>query len=145
LQKSWIRSGNPRKGKALYDSNILIAYLFREERRFDIAKEVLAKHSNRYMSIISIHEIGYYSRKMGTEVKFVEIKPKLSQLIKPLQIDQETCMHAINLRSLEKLPEIDSLIAATAIRYNIDYFYTFDQDFTQLNNRRLRNTIIIKL
>ena len=145
MQKSWIRSGNPRKGKALYDSNILIAYLFREERRFDIAKEVLAKHSNRYMSIISIHEIGYYSRKMGTEVKFVEIKPKISQLIKPLQIDQETCMHAINLRSLEKLPEIDSLIAATAIRYNIDYFYTFDQDFTQLNNRRLRNTIIIKL
>ena len=145
MQKSWIRSGKPRKGKALYDSNILIAYLFREERRCDIAKEVLAEHSNRYMSIISIHEIGYYSRKMGTEIKFMEIKPKLSQLIEPLQIDQETCMHAINLRSLNKLPEIDSLIAATAIRYNIDYFYTFDQDFTQFNNRRLRNTMIIKL
>ena len=145
MQKSWIRNGKPQKGKAFYDSNVLIAYLFREERRFDIAKEVLAKHSNRYMSIISIHEIGYYSRKMGTEVKFMEIKPKLSELIKPLQIDQETCIRAITLRSLEKLPEIDSLIAATAIRYNIDYFYTFDEDFTHLNNRKMQNTLIIKL
>jgi len=67
LQKSWIGSGKPRKDKALYDSNVLIAYLFREERRFDIAREVLAKHPDRYMSIISVHEIGYYSRKMGTE------------------------------------------------------------------------------
>ena len=75
----------------------------------------------------------------------MEIKSKLSQLIKPLQIDQETCMHAINLRTLEKLPEIDSLIAATAIRYNLDYFYTFDDGFTRLNNRKIQNTTIIKL
>jgi len=40
------------------------------------------------------------------------------------------------LRRLEKLPEIDSLIAATAIRYNTNYFYTFDEDFTRLNNRK---------
>jgi len=74
----------------------------------------------------------------------MEIKPKLSQLIKPLQIDQETCMRA-QLRTLEKLPEIDSLIAATAIRYNLDYFYTFDDGFTRLNNRKIQNTTIIKL
>ena len=54
-------------------------------------------------------------------------------------------VRAITLRSLEKLPEIDSLIAATAIRYNIDYFYTFDEDFTHLNNRKMQNTLIIKL
>jgi len=53
-------------------------------------------------------------------------------------------MHAITLRSLEKLSEIDSLIAATAIRYNIDYFYTFDEDFAHLNNRKIQNTVIIK-
>jgi predicted nucleic acid-binding protein len=52
---------------------------------------------------------------------------------------------AITLRSLEKLPEVDSLIDATAIRYNIDYFYTFDEDFTHLNNRKIQNTVIIKL
>jgi len=97
------------------------------------------------MSIISIHEIGYYSREMGTEVKFMEMKPKLIQLIKPLQIDQETCTHAIALRSLEKLPGIDSFMAVTAIRYNVDYFYTFDEDFTRLNSRKIKNTMIIKL
>ena len=145
MQKNWTRSGKPQRGKALYNSNVLIAYLFREEHRFDVAKEVLAMHSDRYMSIISVHEIGYYSKKMGTENKFMEIKPKLIQLIKPLQIDEEICMQAINLRSLEKLPEIDSLIAATAIRYNVDYFYTFDEDFTRLNNTKIRNTTIIKL
>ena len=106
MQKNWIGSGKPQRGKALYDSNVLIAYLFREEHRFDIAKEALAMHSDRYMPMISIHEIGYYSRKMGTENKFMEIKTKLSQPIKPLQIDQETCMHAINLRTLEKAPRI---------------------------------------
>ena len=74
----------------------------------------------------------------------MEIKSKLSQLIKPLQIDQETYMRA-QLRTLEKLPEIDSLIAATAIRYNLDYFYTFDDGFTRLNNRKIQNTTIIKL
>ncbi|MCD6535714.1 MAG: PIN domain-containing protein [Thaumarchaeota archaeon] len=41
------------------------------------------------------------------------------------------------LRRLEKLPEIDSLIAATTIRYNTNYFYTFDEDFTRLNNRKI--------
>ena len=53
-------------------------------------------------------------------------------------------MRAIILRILEKLLEIDSLIAATAIRYNIDYLYTFDEDFTHLNNRKIQNTVIIK-
>lgn len=38
----------------------------------------------------------------------------------------------------EKLLEIYSPIAATAIRYNIDYFYAFDENFTHLNNRKYR-------
>ena len=84
MQKNWTRSGKPQRGKALYDSNVLIAYLFREEHRFDVAKEVLAMHSDRYTSIISVHEIDYYSKKMSTKNKFMEIKPKLIQLIKPL-------------------------------------------------------------
>jgi len=55
-------------------------------------------------------------------------------------------MQATNLRTLEKLPEIYSLIAATAIQYNVeDYFYTFDEDLTRLNYTKIRNTTIIKL
>ncbi len=30
-----------KEGRGFYDSNILIAYLFREEDRFSIAREVL--------------------------------------------------------------------------------------------------------
>jgi len=48
---------------AFYDTNILIAYLFREEGRFDVAEQVLRKHVSKAMSIISIHEIHMYSVK----------------------------------------------------------------------------------
>ena len=34
-----------------YDSNILIAYLFNEENRFDVARHVLKKHSLKAISI----------------------------------------------------------------------------------------------
>jgi len=114
LQKNWIGNGRSPKDKALCDSNILIAHLFSEEERFDEAKEVLAKRSLRYISIISIHEIGYYAKRMEVEEEFIKIKPKLHKFIKPLEIDQETCIQATTLRTMEKLPEVDALIAATA-------------------------------
>ncbi|PUA32933.1 MAG: hypothetical protein B9J98_03340 [Candidatus Terraquivivens tikiterensis] len=145
MQRSWTGSGKPLRDSALYDSNVLIAYLFREEERFHKAKGALAKHSNRYMSMISIHEIEYYSRKIGVETKFMEIKPKLYKLVRPLQVDQEVCSYAISLRDLEKLPEMDALIAATAIRYGINYLYTFDEDFARLHNRSVQGTVMIKL
>jgi len=53
---------------------VLIAYLFKEENRFDDAKDVLKKHTTRALSIISIHEIHVYSIKFGVENKFLKVK-----------------------------------------------------------------------
>lgn len=145
MQRSLTWREGSRRDKAFYDSNILIAYLFAEEDRFDIAKEALAKHQERYTSIISIHELGYYSTKMNVEERFFRIKPKIYQLVKPLSLDQEVCLRAIQLRSTYKLPEIDALIAATAIHHNINYFYTFDEDFRNIQNKKIQNTKIIKI
>ncbi len=138
------REGSQRD-KAFYDSSILIAYLFAEEDRFHEAKKVLAKHKDRYISIISIHELGYYSRKMNVEERFLKLKPKIYQLTKTISLSQEVCIKAVQLRSIYKLPEIDALIAATAIHHNMDYFYTFDEDFTDMKGRIIQNTRIIKI
>ena len=145
MPKSWIERESVPRDKVLYDSNILIAYLFAEKERFDKAKKVLRKYSNRFISMLSIHEISYYSKKMSIEERFIDIKPKLNQLVKPLAIDQEVCLQASHLRVAYGLPEIDALIAATAVRYDMNYFYTFDEDFGQLHNKKIQNTRIIKL
>jgi len=45
---------------------------------------------------------------------------------------------------VKKLLEIDSLIVAMAICYDVDYFYTFDEDFMHLNSRKIQNILIVK-
>ncbi len=71
-----------REGRGFYDTNVLIAYLFKEENRFDVAKDILRKHTTRALSIISIHEIHVYSIKFGVENKFLEAKTLLHKLLK---------------------------------------------------------------
>lgn len=127
---------------AFYDTNVLIAYLFKEENRFDIARNVLRKYFVRGISIISIHEIHLYSLKFNIEGKFLEIKDLIHRLFKIIPITQDTCIRASHLRRDYKLPEIDSLILATAINMEYRHFYTFDKDFETLDNKKLENTVI---
>jgi len=125
-----------------YDSNVLIAYLFREEDRFDVARHVLKKHPTRAISIISIHEIHMYSMKIGVEGKFINIKKSLHKLFKILPLSQDICIKASRLRRIYGLPEVDALILATAISEKYPYFYTFDGDFEELNGKKVEGTLI---
>ncbi|RLG63798.1 hypothetical protein DRO21_05270 [archaeon] len=70
------------ESRGFYDTNVLIAYLFREENRFNIARNILIRHATRALSIISIHEIHMFSVKLGVEAKFLEIKALLHKLFK---------------------------------------------------------------
>ena len=128
--------------RAFYDTNVLIAYLFREENRFETAKRVLKKHSLKALSIISIHEIHMYSIKFGVENRFMEIKEPLHSLFKIIPLSQDICIKASHIRRNYKLPEIDALILASAVHEKYKHFYTFDKDFEKLNNNRIMETII---
>ena len=128
--------------RAFYDTNVLIAYLFREENRFETAKRVLKKHALKALSIISIHEIHMYSIKFGVENRFMEIKEPLHSLFKIIPLSQDICIKASHIRRNYKLPEIDALILASAIHEKYKHFYTFDKDFEKLDNNRIMETII---
>ena len=125
-----------------YDTNVLIAYLFKEEEKFSIAKIVLEKHTVRAISIISIHEIHWFSTKFGIEEKFVELKKFLHKLFIVEPLEQSVCTLASHLRKNYNLPEIDSLILATAIHFEYEHFYTFGSDFKELNNKTIKRTQI---
>ncbi len=127
---------------AFYDTNILIAYLFREEGRFDVAEQVLRKHVSKAMSIISIHEIHMYSVKFDVEDKFVSMKELLCKLFKIIPLSQDICLKASHIRRDYKLPEIDALILATAVHGKYSHFYTFDKDFEELNGEKIEETMV---
>lgn len=131
-----------KDNRAFYDSNVLIAYLFREEGRFETTKRILREHLSKAISIISIHEIHMYSIKFGVEDGFIKIKESLHNLFKIISLNQDICIKASHIRWKYKLPEIDALILATAVYGKYTHFYTFDEDFKELNDKRIEETTV---
>ncbi len=125
-----------------YDSNILIAYLFGEEGRFDVARQVLKKHSLKAISIISMHEIHMYSIRFGVEERFIGVKKALHKLFKVVPLTQGICINASHLRRTYGLPEVDALILATAVTEGYPHFYTFDRDFEGLDDKKVEGTLV---
>jgi len=128
--------------RAFYDTNVLIAYLFREACRFEVAEKLLKKHASKAISIISIHEIHMYSIKFNVESKFIKIKKLLQDLFKIIPLTQEICIKASHIRRDHNIPEVDALILASAVHSAYNHFYTFDKDFEKLDNKRIGRTII---
>jgi len=128
--------------EAFYDSNVLIAYLFEEEGKFEVAHRILKKYKLRAISVIAIHEIHMYSLKYNTENKFLQIKDILDRIFKIMPLTQEACIRASYLRIEYNLPEVDSLILATAVKAKYRNFYTFDKDFEQLDGKEIEETTI---
>ena len=138
-----MRRGDVVKGRgAFYDTSVLTAFLFGEEDRFEIFREVLEKHVTRAISIISIHEIHACCLKFGVEERFAGLKEILHKLFKIVLLDQGACIEASYMRKVHELPEIDSLMLATAVRGGYGHFYTFDRDFEKLNGNKLGATVI---
>jgi len=52
------------------------------------------------------------------------------------------CVKASHLRKSYGVPEVDSLILATAVFLEYNYFYTFDDDFKELNNKVIEKTMV---
>ena len=122
-----------REIRAFYNTNVLIAFLFKEEDRFPKAYRALEEHGVKALSIISIHENHSYSIRYSVENKFMEIKRLLEKLFNVISLNQDACIIASRLRFSSNLPEVDSLIFASVIASRYDVFYTFDRDFEALN------------
>ena len=127
---------------AFYDTNVLIAYLFREEGRFRVAESVLRKHHLRAISVISMHEIHMYSVRYGVEDRFTKVKELMHKLLKIIPLNQDICLKATHIRRKHSLPEVDALILATAVHEKYPHFYTFDKDFEKLNNKKIEETTV---
>jgi len=131
------------KGKgAFYDTNVLVAFLFREEGGFETASKALKKHAARAISVISIHEIHAYCLKFSVEDRFTKLKNMLHKLFKITPLDQNACIKASHIRKTHKLPEVDALILATAVHGGFNHFYTFDRDYAELDGSKLEATVI---
>ena len=102
---------------------------------FNIAWQVLRKHALKALSIISIHEIHMYSIRFNVENKFIKVKESLHKLFKIVPLNQNICLTASHIRRNHKLPEIDSLILATAVHEK--YI-----DFEKLNNKVVGETAV---
>lgn len=126
--------------KAFYDTNVLLAYLFREENRFETARRVLKRHALKAISIISIHEIHMYSIKFNVEDKFIDVKELLHSLFKITPLHQDICIKASHIRRKYGIPEVDALILASAVYERYKHFYTFDKDFVELDNKIIGET-----
>ena len=131
-----------RGESAFYDTNMLVAYLFREENRFKAAQQVLRGHASKAISIITIHEIHMYSVRFGVEDRFIKAKELLHKLFKIVSLNQDICLKASHIRREHRLPEIDSLILASALYGKYKHFYTFDKDFEELNGKIIEETRI---
>jgi len=127
---------------AFYDTNVLMAYLFREEGRFKAAESALRKHHLKAISVISMHEIHMYSVRYGVEDRFIKVKELMHKLFKILPLNQDICLKATHIRRKHGLPEVDALILATAVHEKYPHFYTFDKDFEKLNNKKIEETTI---
>ncbi len=126
----------------MYDSNVIAAYLFEEEGRHKGACRVLSRHHSRAISVISIHEIHTLSLRNGVEERFLKIKENLIRLFDVLELTQGICLRASRLRMEFGIPEVDSLILATAVEERFRNFYTFDRDFKDLDGERIEETFI---
>ncbi len=126
----------------MYDSNVIAAYLFEEEGRHKGARRVLSRHHSRAISVISIHEIHTLSLRNGVEERFLRIKEDLNRLFDVLELTQGICLRASRLRMEFGIPEVDSLILATAVEERFRNFYTFDRDFKDLDGERIEETFI---
>jgi len=100
------------------------------------------KHTVKAISMISTHEVHVYSLKFNVGNRFIEVKDILHKLFRIESLNQGVCIKASYFKRNYKLPEIDSLILATAVCYKYDHFYTFDKDFKELDNKMIEKTLI---
>ncbi|WP_341871675.1 PIN domain-containing protein [Pyrolobus fumarii] len=69
----------------------------------------------------------------------------LERVFKIHELARGAALTAARIRLERGVPEVDSLILATAVEAGYDTFYTFDVDFRRLNGETIGQTKIVYL
>ena len=134
--------GGSQSGSCFYDTNVLAAFMLRERGRFETARRVLRACSVRGVSVLSIHELYVVAARRGVAERFTEAKQLIERAFKLHGITQEVSIKAGEIRLRYGIPEVDSIILATAVESGYSVFYTFDADFQKLNGETVETTRI---
>ncbi len=134
--------GEPRRGElsCFYDTNVLAAYMLAEEGRLGRAEEAIRSCSERGVSVVTLHELAYIAFKRGLGEKLEEALLLVESVFRVHGLSRDAAILAARLRVEHRLPEVDALIAATAVAEGYSVFYTFDSDFERLDGRLIGGT-----
>ena len=123
----------------LLDTSAVLAYYF-EEDGADRVQTLLADTKNP-PSICCITELEFWARlkSLGAEALFDSDWPELSNLLRTYSLDVQIVGRAVEIRRAccERLPTVDSLIAATASFHNMVLVHR-DPHFESIPRKLLR-------
>ncbi|MEI8293882.1 MAG: PIN domain-containing protein [bacterium] len=123
----------------LLDTSAVLAYYF-EEGGADRVQPLLADTKNP-PSICCLTELEFWARLkfLGAEAHFGSDWPELSTLLRTLPLDVQIVGRAVEIRRAcsDRLPTVDSLIAATASFHNMVLVHR-DPHFESIPRKLLR-------
>ena len=123
----------------LLDTSAVLAYYF-EEDGADQVQTLLADTKNP-PSICCVTELEFWARlkSLGAEGQFGSDWPELSNLLRTYSLDVQIVARAVEIRRAcsDRLPTVDSLIAATASFHNMALVHR-DPHFESIPRKLLR-------
>lgn len=125
-----------------YDTNVIAAYILNEEGRVEAAAQVLHNCSLRGASMITLHELVYLLSRRGLGDSLEDAVALVERGLRLHVLGREAAITAAQLRLRYRLPEVDSLILATAVTEGYSVFYSFDRDFAELSGKTIGSTKI---
>ena len=141
-----VSASYPRGGsRCFYDTNVVAAYILGEEERVEIAERVLRGCTARGISVITLHELAHIALKRGLEARLGEAITLLERAFKIHELTRDASLKAARIRLEYGIPEVDSLILATAVEAEYNTFYTFDADFSRLHGEVIGQTRVVYL
>ena len=118
----------------ILDSNIII---YSTKPEYDFLREFIAENSPSVSAVSYVEVLGYH--KLTDEEK--ELLEEFFDSTKILPISDKVIAKAVELRQLKKMTLGDTLIAATALVYNLVLVTNNTADFAWIDELKLFNPL----
>ena len=120
------------------DTNILIAYIDKNDPKHSMAEQLFSEYSNKIISELNIIEMrsvlsrsNLMEEQIDALINYLLIKNDIK--IKPIDINK-SIMKGNEVVDILKLKTLDLLHIVNAILVKADKFITFDKDFVNKKN-----------
>ena len=124
--------------KLVFDTRFFVEHFFSNDNRARLrAKEFVAKNKERYVSVVTLHEMYFLElAKKGRDVAVLRVQG-IQDFFDIAGIDSLIAISAAELRNKYRIPMGDSLIAATCRAMNAECV-TDDPHFTKMREIKTR-------